>query len=100
MKWLGIFLALIVGAFAVYKLSFPTYAYRYRLELAISVDERIYTGSSVIEVVWQCGFKFADSGRCGSSLRGQAAVIDLGARGVLVATLHNGEFTSPVSRTL
>jgi hypothetical protein len=97
MKWLATLLALIVAVFIAYKLSFPTYSYRYRLELALSVDGKIHTGSSVIEVTWQCGFKIADSGRCGPSLRGQAAVIDLGSRGVIVATLHNGEFTSPAT---
>jgi hypothetical protein len=79
-------MVLIVAAFAAYKLSFPTYAYRYRLELALSVDEKIYTGSSVIEVVWRCGPKIADLGRCAASLRGEAAV---------VAALVNGEDYGP-----
>jgi len=92
MKWLGILVVVvIVTVLLIYKVNFPTYSYRYRLQVSVSVDERVYTGSSVIEVTWECGPKISGLGRCAASLGGQAAVIPLGPRGVVVATLRSGE---------
>lgn len=96
MKWPAAFLAVVVAVYAVYKLNFPTYSYRYRLEMSLSVGEKVYTGSSVIEVRWSCGPKLAGLAQCSSSLGGQATVIDLGAGGVVVATLYTGDVVSPV----
>jgi hypothetical protein len=96
MKWLAALLALIVAVYAVYNLNFPTYSYRYHLEISLTVEEKVYTGSSVIEVSWSCGPKVAGLAQCASSLGGQGTVIDLGPRGVVVATLYTGETVSPV----
>jgi hypothetical protein len=90
MKWLAVFVALIAVVYAAFKINFPTYTYRYRLQVALSIDEKVHTGSSVIEVVWKCGPKISGLGRCASTLRGQAAVIDIGSRGVIVAALRSG----------
>jgi hypothetical protein len=85
-----------VIAVIAYTSSHTNYSYRYRLGLAISIDGKIHAGSSVIEVKWECGPRVADSGRCGPSLGGQATLVDLGSRGVVVATLHTGENITPV----
>jgi hypothetical protein len=96
MKWLAALLAVVIAVYAVYRLNFPSYSYRYRLEISLSLEERVYTGSSVIEVRWSCGPKVAGLGQCASGLGGQATVIDLGPRGVVVATLYTGENVFPV----
>jgi hypothetical protein len=104
MKWLGISVAIVaaVGGYLYYlylQNSF-TFSYRYRLQLTLSVDEKMYTGSGVVEVVWRCGRSYGNKhdelGPCYPSLGGQAALIDLGSRGVVVATLHTGEHVNPV----
>jgi hypothetical protein len=95
MKWLATLGAFIAVAAVIYKVNHPTYSYRYRLQLSLEVDGKVHTGSSVIEVTWECGPKIADSGPCGPVLAGQATVIDLGSRGVVVATLHSGDSISP-----
>jgi|KBSMisStandDraft_5_1062788.scaffolds.fasta_scaffold723258_1 hypothetical protein len=97
MRWLGILLAVVVAVAVIYRLSFPSYSYRYRLQVSILVDENIYTGSNVVEVTWNCGPKIAGLGRCSPSLNGQAVVIDVGSRGTLVATLRSGETFSPTT---
>jgi hypothetical protein len=91
MKWLEIIGGIIAVAVVIFKSNFYSYSYRYRLHLSLEVGGKVHTGSSVIEVVWGCGPKIAGLGRCAPSLGGQAAVIDLGSRGVVVAALHNGE---------
>jgi hypothetical protein len=96
MKWLAILLAFIAAGVVIFKLNFPTYSYRYRLQVSLALDEKVYTGSSVIEVAWECGPKIAGLGRCAAYLGGQAAVIDLGSRGVVVATLRTGENILPI----
>jgi hypothetical protein len=96
MKRAAIGFAIVIAVVVIaYKVTFPSYSCRYRLHLAVEIEGKAYAGSSVIEVVWTCGLKIADSG-CGTNLAGQATVIDLGARGVLVALLHPGEFNTPV----
>jgi hypothetical protein len=96
MKWLAILLGVVVAVYAVYKLNFPTYSYRYRLQLAVELDGKVHTGSSVIEVRWDCGPHVAGLAQCSPSLGGQATVVNLGPRGVVVATLFSGENISPV----
>jgi hypothetical protein len=95
MKWLAVFVALIAVVYVAFKTNFPTYTYRYRLQVALSIDEKVHAGSSVIEVVWKCGPKISGLGRCASTLRGQAAVIDIGSRGVIVAALRSGYSVLP-----
>jgi hypothetical protein len=97
MKWaLGLLAVIIAGGVIAYKMAFPSYSYRYRLQISLSVDAKVYTGSGVIEVTWSCGPKLAGFAQCAPSLGGQAAVVDLGPRGVVVATLYTGENVSPV----
>jgi hypothetical protein len=50
MKWLAILIVIVGAAALVVKSNFPTYTYRYRLQLSLAVDGKIHTGSSVIEV--------------------------------------------------
>jgi len=97
-KWLALLLAAIGLVFVLYKVSFPTYSYRYRLQISLSIGGKIHTGSSVIEVKWGCGPLIPGAGLapCAPSIGGQATVVDLGPRGVLVATLFTGENISPV----
>ena len=84
-------LGLCVGALvAGYWYKYPDYSYRYRLTVNIEVDGKIHSGSSVIEVTWRAGPVFADGGPFGSTVKGQAAVVDFGDRGVVVAILGEG----------
>jgi hypothetical protein len=97
MKWvLGLLAVIIAAGVIAYKMAFPSYSYRYRLQISLSVDGKVHTGSSIIEVTWSCGPPISGLGRCLSSLAGQAAVIDLGSRGAVVATLRSGEYVAPI----
>lgn len=96
MKWLGLLIAIAVAGYAIFKLTFPSYSYRYRLQISLSIDEKVHTGSSVIEVTWECGPKIAGLAQCSASLGGQAVLVDLGPRGVVVAALRTGENITPV----
>jgi hypothetical protein len=106
--WLTTFAAVLVAAFVGAAVLYSSvkshidtysYTYRYRLQLGLSVDEKIYTGSSVIEVSWRCvgtsENDYRQLGPCYPTVRGQAAVIDLGPGGVLVVALYNGETVLP-----
>jgi len=89
-------LAFCVGALVVgYKYKYRDYSYRYRLTLNIEVDGKIHSGSSVIEVKWRGGPVVGDGGPFGPSVKGQAALVNLGDRGIVVATLINGESYGP-----
>jgi hypothetical protein len=95
-RWLGIAFAIVFVGYMAFELTFPSESYRYRLQLSLSIDGKIYKGSSVVEVTWDCGPKITGLGQCAPSLGGQAAVIDLGSRGVVVATLRTGENVIPI----
>jgi hypothetical protein len=89
-------LALCIGILVVgYRYKYPDYRYRYRLTVNIEADGKIYSGSSVIEVKWRGGPVVGDGGPFGPSVKGQAALVDLGDRGVVVATLLNDEDYGP-----
>jgi hypothetical protein len=91
-----IVLVFCVGTLAAgYWYKYPDYSYRYRLTVNIEVDGKVHTGSSVIEVKWSGGPVVGDGGPFGPSVKGQAALVDLGDRGVVVATLINGEDYGP-----
>ena len=69
------------------RLSFPTVTYRYRLTVNVEVDGQVRTGSSVIEMKTRFNPGWAIGPPANAYVRGQAAIIDLGPRGVLVAAL-------------
>jgi hypothetical protein len=90
-------LAVICAVGAFWKFNYPTYAYRYRLTLAIELDGKVYTGSSVIGIVWASGPTFGDVGPFHPRTAGQAVLIDLGTKGTLIAALSNGESYGPAA---
>jgi hypothetical protein len=78
---------------ALYWLSFPTHSHRYRLTIAVEVDGQVHSASSVIEVRFRFGPQFlaglAAGGQYAVDVRGQAVLVDLGARGALVTSLRS-----------
>jgi hypothetical protein len=67
------------------------YRYRYRLTISIETDGQTRTGSSVIEVIWRRQPDFGTGAKNLSEIRGQAAFIDLGSHGAIVAALQTGD---------
>jgi hypothetical protein len=96
-KWITLAAFLVGIPYFVYKLKYPDYVYRYRLELTLEVDGTSYTGSSVIEVRWIGGPSISRQGAYAADgfVYGQAPLIDLGNRGVLIAGLITGDAASP-----
>lgn len=74
----------IGGAYALSQI-YSTYSYRYRLTVSIGLDGEFHTGSTVIEVSWVGQPEIF--GRFESRVKGQAAYIDIGRRGVVLAVL-------------
>lgn len=83
----GSMVLLIVGIVVWWKITYPTYSYRYRLTLSIEIDGKVHTGSSVIEIIWSGGPEIGDVGHYHPSIRGQATLVDLGEHGAIVAAL-------------
>lgn len=96
MKGIKVLLVMLIVVYVVFELTFPAYSYRYRLQISLSVDGKVYTGSSIIEVTWSCGPKITGLAQCAPSHGGQGTLIDLGPRGVVVATLQPGTSVYPV----
>lgn len=81
---------LIAGVIGWYKASFPTYSYRYRLTISVELDGKVHTGSSVIEILHIGQPHIPDAGSFIPQVRGQAAFVDLGPAGAIVAALGPG----------
>jgi hypothetical protein len=79
----------IAAAVALYNIYYPTYAYRYRLVLAIEIDGQRYIGSSVNEVSFIARPKILvwAGGNFEPRFMGQSVFIDLGKHGAIVTTL-------------
>src|SRR4051794_5860365 len=93
LKGLGVLIAMSVITVISYKIAYPTYTYRYRLSLGIEADGQVHHGSSVIEISWPR--QPIPPGSVQAEIGGQAALVDLGSRGAVVASLFNGESYGP-----
>ncbi len=112
MRWLkgilAFFFVLIAGVAAIVVwiwLSFPTTSYRYRLTIVVELDGRVHSGSSVIEVRYRFFPEFfsqlANGNQYERSVAGQAVLVELGERGVLIAALgDNGDHTTVAADAL
>jgi hypothetical protein len=87
LKWLVVLAASLGAAYAASNVAYPTYSYRYRLTIALEIDGKVHTGSSVIEPRWVGQAYIPGAGSFIPYVRGQAAFIDLGQRGAVVALL-------------
>jgi hypothetical protein len=87
-------LAVVGVLVAVYRHFYPTYEYRYRLTINIESDGAFHSGASIIDVTWYAHL-LPGTVSFSRDLRGQAALVDLGSHGVVVATLFNGETMGP-----
>jgi hypothetical protein len=95
MNRFGIAALTIVGLFAAYKLSYPTYTYRYRMTVNVEVDGQLHSGSSVIDVHVSKQVRFLpEVNPLKYSGEGEAVYLDLGNRGRLVALLASGEYAN------
>jgi hypothetical protein len=80
-------LAVIGGSIAWYKISYPTYTYRYRLTIAVEVGGQTKTASSVIEVRDVTQPMFGSAPPVVPHVHGDAVFLNLGAKGNVVALL-------------
>ncbi|HEX3944677.1 MAG TPA: hypothetical protein VHW69_11370 [Rhizomicrobium sp.] len=88
-KSIIIVVILVVVGVVWVRWTFPSISYRYRLSVAVEVDGKVHSGSTVIGVWFRfyprpLSFVF---NTFEERVSGQAALIDLGARGVLVVAL-------------
>jgi hypothetical protein len=86
---LGI-VALIVGAVLFYKGVYPTYSYRYRMTVEVTVDGVVHSGSSVIEVSIRKQPQVGDAPPIVAYVRGEAVFVDLGKGRNVIALLASG----------
>ncbi len=84
-------LAVPLMGFAHYKLTHPTYTFRYRLTIEVQTPEGLKTGSGVIEESTGTTSQWPNPGvREWISVKGDAIYVDLGRHGGLVALLSFG----------
>lgn len=95
MKALFVLALLIGGAFAAWKIAYPSVTVRYRLTLEAEVDGKPVSGSGVIEATYAKQPRISpEAGSTASGVRGEAVTLDLGARGLLFAILKAGKDSS------
>lgn len=77
--------AFIAGALVWYRWTYPEYTHRYRLTIEVEVQGEIRSGTGVTEVSWERQPALGNAGPWHTEVRGQAILIDLDARGALLA---------------
>jgi|HubBroStandDraft_6_1064221.scaffolds.fasta_scaffold96355_2 hypothetical protein len=89
---------LILIGIPLLALELTTVSYRYRLTVAVETGGQVHSGSSVIEVRFSFNPEWAPPsvGTYNVSVAGQAVLIDLGARGALVAALGGNPYDRSV----
>jgi hypothetical protein len=96
-KFVIVVLILVAIPVVLFQLAFPSISYRYRLTVAVEVDGQIHAGSTVIGLSHQFSPKILpDASTYSESVSGQAALIDLGTRGVLVVALGGPDYRCDV----
>lgn len=91
MKKLGILAAVLVGLYALYKLIYPTYSYRYRMTVEVDVRGETKSGASVIEVRLSKQPKFLpEVPAVATTVLGDAVFVDLGEGRNVIAVLASG----------
>ncbi|WP_400771511.1 hypothetical protein [Methylosinus sporium] len=93
---------LFVAVVGFWKLDHPIATIRYRLTLLAEVEGRLMSGASVVEVDYYDGSlnpdRPPDLPPVGAYASGEAVVVDMGARGVLFATLTDAEGRPRIQR--
>jgi hypothetical protein len=82
----------LLGLWALFASSFPTYSHRYRMTVEVDTPQGVRTGSSVIEVVRRdYGWVPIRPGpRHSFEVRGEAAFVDIGAgRNIIALMAHD-----------
>jgi hypothetical protein len=91
MKLLGIALAVVVACVVLFKLKYPTYAYRYRMTVNVVVDGQVHSGSSVIEArVSKQPVFLGTVNPIEHSVLGEAVFVDIVGGPSVVALLTSG----------
>ena len=84
-----IFLALIAALVIAYKAVYPTATVRYKLTVEIDTPEGVKTGSAVRKItIWRQPQLLPDIPTIQSDVAGEAVVVDLGRRGVVLGLLR------------
>lgn len=94
MRTLGIIaltvVLLIGGVIGWYKISYPTYTYRYRMTVEVMVDGTVRAGSSVIEIRIDKQPPVGSAPPEVSRVYGEAVLVDLGKGRNIIALLATG----------
>lgn len=82
-------IGLLLAGLVLWQVYFPIYSHRYRVTVVIAVDGQTYTGSGVVSVKYisHGPLDVVFHGAFETNVEGRAALVDLGPRGVVLATL-------------
>jgi hypothetical protein len=96
---LALVIVLLIGAAVLfYKAVFPTYSYRYRMTVEVTVDGVVHSSSSVIEVrLRKQPQVFVPVPPVIAMVRGEAVFVDLGQGRNVIALLASGPNGSNVN---
>ncbi|MCC6597232.1 MAG: hypothetical protein IT559_00380 [Alphaproteobacteria bacterium] len=93
---LGILVVSVVAAYAAVQVGLDQYSWNYKITINIETPEGIKSGSAVREVTNRdntiFGEKIPEAGARISSVKGEAVVVDLGARGVVFGLIEHGSY--------
>lgn len=87
MKFLAVLFALLMSAFAIYKLAYPTYRWHQKMTVEVEVGGKLYSGSSVIAISVTRQPRLLPAIGSKFETRGEAVVVELPDNKFLFALL-------------
>jgi hypothetical protein len=95
--FLGVVAAIVVGLAVTWNIYFPSATLRYKVTITVETPEGIKTGSAVREMTAYREPKIFPEQPAGHArTKGEAVVVDLGARGVVFGALGTDDYYVPL----
>jgi hypothetical protein len=88
-------LLIFVSVYLFWQWVSPTVVVRYRLTVSVALGDEILSGSSIFELKVSNNWIFPIGGEWSGYAKGEAVAVDLGPRGVLVATMVEDKTRKP-----
>lgn len=91
-KWVRVWGFAVLAVIVLWHIAYPRDSIRYKITINIETPEGLKTGSAVREVTVKQFPQLTPEMQPMQSLKGEAAVVDLGTRGVLFAVMGTDDF--------
>lgn len=89
---LSIMTAIVIAVIIAWKVSFPTYSFRYKITINVETPDGLKTGNAVREISIAPSLNLTPEMGATKKISGEAVIIDLGQKGILFGLLSSDSY--------